>query len=767
MAKVITLSDGWAFARIPGGDRSPVSLPHSPVEATIDGHDHWMGVCEYTRSVRIPALEPGSRCALHIGAAMHTAEVRVDDVVVGTHAGGYLPFEVDLTPVLADGLEHALAIRVDNRDNPDVPPGKPFADLDFCWYGGLYRGAELRLYPPVHITDPVAANIVAGGGLFVRTLSASAEKAVIAVKVHARNTSGQRRSVRTSCSLRLGGEEQVRFGSELRELPAGGETHFEMEVEVPYPALWSPASPQLYDLVAELRDAAGMRVDRRSERIGLRRIHFSRSGGLVLNGAPLRPRGTNRHQEYPFAGYAAPPAAQRRDARRIKEAGFDFVRLSHYPQDPSFLSACDELGILVMNCIPGWQFIGGDAFRENSYTNARDLIRRDRNHASIVLWELSLNETQMDEAYMARMHAIGHEEYPGDQMFTAGWIDRYDVYLHSRQHGEIHRWRNGDKALVIAEYGDWEFYAANEGFDQKTGAGVHAAWSNSRHFRGEGERALLQQAHNHTLALNDTLLSPAALCGQWAVFDYARGYHPLRAAVGVMDIHRVPKFSYHFYRSQRDATDEGSGWSGGAEVFIASHWTAQSDLRLTVFSNCDEVELSLNGVKLARKKPDVTWMTQYLPHPPFVFETAAFVPGTLEATGFIDGCPVATHRVATPGQAEAVELTADEPASGEQDLIFAHARMVDRDGNLCVSDASLVEFNVSGPAVIVGPVRVLAEAGIASVLVRCSAQPGRLGIAARANINGRLHTAEMHVVRAPLYPSPEANTELAGAGGPA
>jgi beta-galactosidase len=224
----------------------------------------------------------------------------------------------------------------------------------------------------------------------------------------------------------------------------------------------------------------------------------------------------------------------------------------------------------------------------------------------VALWELSLNETPVDEPFMGRLQAIGHEEYPGDQMFTCGWMDRYDVFVHSRQHGQIHRWINGDKALVIAEYGDWEFYATNAGFDQTTDVGVFDRWSNSRQFRGAGERGLRQQVFNHSLALNDTLTSPAVLDGLWVMFDHARGYAPVRAADGVMDIFRLPKFSYHFYRSQRDPQQAGAGWSVGPVAFIASHWTPASDLRVLVFSNCEEVELRLTAPRSigdARRRP--------------------------------------------------------------------------------------------------------------------------------------------------------------------
>jgi beta-galactosidase len=762
MSLFLPLDLAWNFRRLPsvgvaGSDWCSVDLPHNPFVADLDGRDHWFGECEYQRTVALPAGAPGGPCTLYIGAAMHTAVVFVDGIECGRHAGGYLPFEVDLTDALRGASRCEVKLRLDNRNNPDVPPGKPFEELDFCWYGGLYREVELRVKPALHITDAVTAGEIGGGGTFLRTLKASAARAVVATKTHVRNTSVEARPVRVRVSLRREGVEVAFAASDFILVPPGSSLHVEQQLTVEHPQLWSPDSPALHEAVVTLFALDGTEVDSHRERFGLRRIAVSRSSGFVVNGRRLRLRGTNRHQEYPRVGYAAPRAAQYRDAVCIKEAGFDYVRLSHYPQSPHFLDACDELGIVVMNCIPGWQFIGGPRFRESCYEATRYLIRRDRNHASVVLWELSLNETPMDEVFVTRLHAIGHEEYPGDQMYTCGWIDRYDVFSHSRQHGEIHRWASGDKALVIAEYGDWEYFARNEGFDQKSGAGVFDRWSSSRQFRADGERGLRQQAFNHMMALNDTLASPAVLDGQWAVFDYARGYDPERAAVGVMDIFRLPKFSYYFYRSQRDVTESGTGWTVGAVIFIASHWTVASDLRILVFSNCEEVELRLNGIEVARRRPAQTALTQHLPHPPFFFDLPRFTPGRLEAIGYIAGQARASHVVATPRPFECFELAINDmgvaAATSESDVLVAHARLCDINGTLCIDETSSVTFATEGSVEVVGPSTVAAEAGIASIVLHVPANSPGFALQARTADIGAVPAALFRWQKAARFPA--------------
>ena len=183
-----------------------VDLPHSSVHVDLDGHGHWFGECEYRRTLRIENPASGVRYVLHVGAAMHTAIVLFDGVATARHTGGYLPFEADLTEMLCDGKLHELTLKIDNRDNPDIPPGKPFADLDFCWYGGLYRDVELRTYPPVHITDAVAAGEIGGGGVFVRTLRASPSEAVVAVKTQVRNSAAVAQLIFLSVELVFDGE---------------------------------------------------------------------------------------------------------------------------------------------------------------------------------------------------------------------------------------------------------------------------------------------------------------------------------------------------------------------------------------------------------------------------------------------------------------------------------------------------------------------------------------------------------------------------------
>ncbi len=404
-------------------------------------------------------------------------------------------------------------------------------------------------------------------------------------------------------------------------------------------------------------------VDELNTRIGIRTIAFNAGSGFRINGEQRYLRGTNQHQEYPYVGYALSDEAQYRDACKIKAAGFDYIRLSHYPHAAAFMAACDELGLVVMDCIPGWQFMGGEKFKELCYQNCREMIRRDRNHPAVILWEVSLNETAMDSVFLTRTQQIAHEEYPGSQCYTCGWTDQsYDVFIQARQHGGCKGYQNGDKACIISEYGDWEYYAQNAGLDQPGFKDLKAEERNSRQLRGAGEKRQLQQAMNFQEAHNDNRSTRAAGDGLWVMYDYNRGYDNTLEASGVMDIFRLPKFSYYFFQSQREVDHTGVNKFAVPMVYIANYWqadTLDSMREVRVFSNCEKVKLYLNDQLLAVQSADTGRFTVNLAHPPFTFKLDRFIPGKLRAVGVTGEQEVTGHIVDTPGKASRIEISFD------------------------------------------------------------------------------------------------------------
>ena len=732
----IDFNPGWQFLRgdAPGAhsaefdDRSwsQANLPHTArIENLVTGEPgtdtfQWQGICWYRKTFTVDLAQAGQKIFLNFDGAMNIADVWLNGEHLGRHRGGWLPFGFDISDRVAAGQDNLVAVRLDNHDNPVTGP-KPLPQLDFNPYHGLYRSVRLVVKDPLHITDPILADLPGGGGLFVSYPKVSENSATVRTQLHVQNDGAAAREFRVRLRLTDDyGQAIADVESESVRLSPGEGRTVTRDIFVDAPRLWSPRSPDLHTLQAELVEDDSV-VDAESARIGIRRIDISPEG-FHVNGERFFLRGTNRHQEYPYVGYALSDAAQYRDARKIKDAGFDYVRLSHYPHAPAFMDACDELGLVVMDCIPGWQFFNAEdpEFTDIQYENCRRMIRRDRNHPCVILWEVSLNETQMPDEFIRRTHEIGHEEYPGDQCYTCGWTDGYDVFIQARQHGGCREVT--DRACVISEYGDWEYYAQNAGLEQDAWADLAPDEANSRQLRWHGEAALLQQATNFQEAHNDNRKTIAFADGLWVMFDYNRGYAPDIESSGCMDLFRLPKFSRAFFRSQRPAEERLWQAESGPMVFVASHWSPASSPTVRVFSNCEEVGLVLNGELIERRSPDEDRISTHLAHPPFTFHLERFEPGTLEAIGYIGGRKAARHAVRTPGALQRLELRLDEsgrPFAAEgKDVAFLRAWLLDEAGTVVADAWENVWFGATGDIQLVGANPFSSDAGIASILVQ-------------------------------------------------
>jgi beta-galactosidase len=698
-----------------------VTLPHSARnEPLITGRKNpqWQGLCWYRKSFDLPADATNKLVILRFEGAMNVADIWVNGQTAGHFMGGYLPYVLDISKLARPGAKNLVAVRLDNRDNPITGP-KPLPDLDFNLYSGLYRAAQLSLKDKLHITDPMLAEKVAGGGIFVTFPQVSKQSATVRVQTNVRNSDRRSRTFALRTSLLDDLEHTVAsVESELEPLLANADRATVQELRVSNPKLWSPASPSCYRVRSELVED-GQTVDTENTRIGIRRIEITKDG-FRINGDKMFLRGCNRHQEYPYIGNALSDAAQYRDALKIKEAGFDYIRLSHYPQSPAFLDACDELGIVVMDCLMGWQYFGKDpAFVELKLRECREMVRRDRNHPSVILWEVSLNESHMPESFIAKANSIAHEEYPGDQCYTAGWMKGYDVFIQARQHGGCHTVT--DMPCLVSEYGDWEYFAQNAGLEQEKWKELKPAERNSRQLRGDGEVRLLQQALNFQEAHNDDLQTPA-FAGIWVMFDYNRGYADEIEASGVMDIFRIPKFAWWFFRAQRDPVEIVAGKPVGPVAFIANDWTPASPREVRVFSNCEEVALRLNGKLIERRRPDTGRTATRLKHAPFTFQLADFEPGRLEAVGYLGGREAATHERLTPGKPAKLALRfdlSDKPfAECGKDMVFCYADLLDDAGTLVPTNGVPISLGAQGHVRLLGQNPIPSEAGISATLLQ-------------------------------------------------
>ena len=437
----------------------------------------------------------------------------------------------------------------------------------------------------------------------------------------------------------------------------------------------------------------------------------------------------------------------------IKSAGMNCIRTAHYPQANSFLDACDELGILIVDCIPGWQFFNKDsAFTKNVFSDIRQTIRRDRNHPSILLWEVSLNETYPPAAFRCKQAEVAKSEWIGTKnFFTSGdsyytkacWDVPYDDWSDEWGPEKRNNMTYPENNFLIREYGDYEFGGGN---------------STSRQLRSAGQKALLQQAWNLQWEHNKNLWALPRCIGDltWAFYDGLAGVTNEIEAWGVCDMLRIPKFSYYFFQSQQPVLINKSIRTGsGPMALIANYWKEKTDGdKVIVYSNCDEVALYVNDKLVAKQKPDNGLETKYgtdlqaggkpfdggncnrLSHPPFTFHNIPFIPGTLKAVGLVNGKKTATYSISTPEKATAIQLEIND--SGKHltadgaDVIFVYAKVVDKKGNICIDKNMPVTIKLSGDVKIVSPATIITEAGIATFLIQAGTHAGNFHITANA-----------------------------------
>jgi hypothetical protein len=572
-----------------------VDLPHTPKFVTPEDPNAYAGVMWYRKHFVVPSAYLGTKIFIDFGAAMQLADVWVNGTHKVQHQGGYAPFTIDVTSDVAiGGADNVIAVRLDSNPNPAWPPGR--TGVDFQYNGGLYRHVTMNVTNALHVTNAVYANKVASGGVFVTYTAVSATSATVNVKTNVINESTGSKSATVLSQLLDAVGAQVGMATSTVTINAGADADVSQSIVVASPKLWHPNNPYLYTLHTTVRDGATTVVDDLSTRIGIRTVQWTKAGGLAINGTQFKALGINMLEETYGLGNAISDQSIYFDVKRIREAGLTFIRGSHYPHAPAFYDACDALGVMVMDAQTGWQYFPAagattaTAFINNSYQELRDMMRRDRNHPSIVAWEASLNESGYTDAWAVMANNIVHAEYPGAYSAAVGF-NHHDIFIDATQHAV--RSSTDPRPIIIDEYGDWDYGMGASG-------GV-----TSRQAREAGDNAMLQQVANiqQSQGLNQALPWFSA-DGYWEYADYG-GYGGITRS-GLLDMYRLPKMAYYFLQSQRDPNVTIPGVDTGAMVYIANQWTAASPTTVRVFSNCQQVSLFLNGTLVSTRAPDTT-----------------------------------------------------------------------------------------------------------------------------------------------------------------
>ena len=763
----LDMNTDWAFYRgdveqgeAVGLDDSrwmPAALPHiMQLEKKHCGGDMiYDGIGWYRRYFKLPEAYKDKRIAVSFEGVMTGCDLFVNGQKVTEHKGGYVGFTADISKYVNWNGNNLLAVRVSAEYDSLTPPGKPQGRLDFYYYSGIYRDVKMVISDKLHITDELEANKVASGGLFVTYPKVEKEEAQVEIRTDLKNghevsRDGLLHTLLKDVNGRVVAEQESSF-----TLGGGDDCSLKQTLTVGKPALWHPYHPNLYELECRV-EVAGEVVDLRTETIGIRTIRYDRDKGFFINGEHLYLVGANRHQSYPNVGDAASNSMQEREVIDMKRGGYNAVRAAHYPQDPAFLAACDKYGLLVIECIPGWQYFNeSPVFTERLCQVAREMIRRDRNRPSVVLWETALNETHYPLEVVKSIYEIAHEEYPGDQMYTSA-----DYYSHEETepyydvfYKQVGRFpKDGSvmsnyledqitvKPLFTREWGDGVGEKPRVRLDENE-------VEQMKQCRGRYEQLIGKGYFDWCMLDANPRMGGHFL---WSYNDYNRGAEEYTMFCGVVDVNRYPKSGYYMMQSMRPKEISQPGLYEGPMVHVASsnasaeYITSTTDI--PVFSNCDEVRLYRNGKLIGQQTREGQKATYGVViekggSPFYLFNAGGYEKGELKAEGVVDGKVVVTHTVRTPEAPHHVEvLIPDHPVEAVadgSDMIPVYFLICDENGTRVNTSDTEIHIAVSGEGSLVGddirriginPQRV--EGGVGFAFIRTTRKAGQITIAA-------------------------------------
>lgn len=752
-----------------GSSWETVSLPHGiellPEEAS--GNVNYQGKVWYRKHFVTDAAWEGKKVTIYFEGIMGKSDIWLNGHCIKKHYGGYLPVVVDLTPWLKRDGENVLAVCADNSDDSSYPPGKPQRALDFTYFGGIYRDCWLIVNDKLFITDANYENIPGGGGIFIQYPEVSDKRAKIDIRLHLSNEYKRFRKGMIHYTLKDRQGKVVTVGKSLYRIGARQTGTFSTLLTVLNPALWSPNAPNLYSLSVCVNDEKGKPIDGYEQRIGIRSIEMRGKDGFWLNGKPYPGKliGGNRHQDFAVIGNALPNSLHWRDAYKLRNAGMTVIRSAHYPQDPAFLDACDELGLFIIDATPGWQFYNKDSvFVNRVYSDIRNMVRRDRNRPSLLFWEPVLNETGFPLEFARQARRCVDEEIRTSVAYSA--IDPGSkgseyfpvIYTHPLSINPTKSSVNVDKADSAKVYFTREF---GDNVDDWS-----ANNSSSRVCRAWGEVPMLVQAEHYAAPPYSSYFTtlealyrtgPNHMGGTlWHSFDHQRGCHPIAFCGGIMDAYRQPKTAYYMFQSQRpDTLNRTLRTENGPMVYVANEMTPFSPADVTVYSNCDEVRLTAY-----KDGKQYTWTRAScplkMPSPIIVFKDVFHFMDTkvrsragkqkevyLLAEGLIDGKVVVTHKRVPSRKPAKVRLRMDgdgQPLTADgSDVVTVIAEIVDRDGVVKRLSNHLVRFSVEGEGRLLADEKAANNPapvhwGSAPILVQATDVAGKVTV--RAEIMG-------------------------------
>ncbi len=712
---ILPMNRKWRYSRsvVPGGHEKDfndggfdkVVIPHTNVKLPWHGFDEktYEFVSLYRRRFRLPAEARGKHVFVDFEGVMTASTVWINGTRLGEYKGGYTPFTFELTPHLDFDGENVLAVDVDSTERADIPP---FGyEIDYLTFGGIYREVALRIVPATYIEN-----------IFVRPKDVMSSSPGVDVDCFVQHLEASHDAMEIEVEL-LDGVRSIAKGSQKVEgkgAPADAVVHSVHLEHLSGIKLWDMEQRNLYAVRVRLNRGAQV-IDEDSRRFGFRDAKFT-DHGFELNGKVIKLRGLDRHQTFPFVGQAMPARPQRRDAQILRnQLKCNIVRTSHYPQSRHFLDACDEIGLLVLEEIPGWQHIGDEPWKLISIDNVRRMVRRDWNHPSIILWGVRINESKDDHDFYTRTNALAHQLDP------------------TRQTGGIRYFQESEFLEDVFTMNDF-------GFPLKPPN--HPRYLNTEFVGHTYPTKTIDQVERlteHTIRharVHDQLASNPQYAGGigWCAFDYNThgnfGSGDRICYHGVTDIFREPKPAAGFYKSQCDPAEE-------IVLEPAFHW-ARGDASIgfskaMVCSNCDHLKFYIDDQLVADVDPDRKQFA-YLRYAPFIVELGELFHkwGDMRIEGYIQGKLVTTKKLSGKGVDTKFLLLPDdtEVFADGADSTRIVMRVTDEFGNVCPFANDSIKFELEGPAEILGDNPFSLIGGTGAIWIRAQERPGMVRLRA-------------------------------------
>jgi len=701
-----------------------VTIPHTNIRLPWHSFDEksYEFVSIYRRRFRLPAAAHGKRVFVDFEGVMTASKVWINGAYLGEYKGGYTPFSFELTDHIDWSGDNVLAVEVDSTERADIPP---FGyNIDYLTFGGIYREVSLRVVSPTFIDN-----------IFAQPKDVPSGKPKLDVLCELEIGS---RSPGVELSLEVAlydGERPV--AKTAQPVPAWGDKGPKAQVlhlcNLGSIELWGLKSPKLYRVAVKLIEN-GRVIDNDSRRIGFREAKFTPQG-FSINGSIVKLRGLDRHQTFPWVGQAMPGRVQRRDAIILcKNLKCNIVRTSHYPQSRHFLDACDELGLLVLEEIPGWQHIGDQAWQDLAVDNVGRMIRRDWNHPSIILWGVRINESLDNHDFYTRTNALAHRLDP------------------TRQTGGIRYFQESEfleDVFTMNDFG-WPLKPPN-----------HPLYLNTEFVGGAYPTKTIDNTEHqreHTIRharVHDQLASNPQYAGGigWCAFDYNThsifGSGDRICYHGVTDIFREPKPAAGFYKSQCDPDEE-------IVLEPAFHWATNDDsvgfANALVSSNCDHLKFFVNG-KLATEADPDREQFKYLKYAPFTADLSSFPAGwgDLRIDGFVEGKQVISRTLSGLGKDQKFQLLPDDITlfADGADTTRVVLRVTDEFGAIRPYACDAIRMELSGPAEIIGDNPFALIGGQGAIWIRAGEQPGKVRLTAYHPFLGA-QQVEIDITAAPV-----------------